>query len=272
LTGAAGRPHPDFGKDVIMKKPLLARPGLVAALALAATAGAPAALAQEKPSAESLLEAADRSRGAAEGGLSWEIAVHSEEDGKTSEVTYQVKVKGVDALAEAVAPARHKGEMMLFNDRNLWFFKPGLKKPVSISARQKLMGQAANGDIASTQYKRDYDGTIVGEEKIDGVDTWKLDLKAKAKNVTYDGIRYWISKDRQLGVKAEFLTVSGEVFKWATFEYANKASLDGKEYPFVSKMTIINAKVASDKAVLSYREPKHENHPDSIFNVNNLVR
>jgi hypothetical protein len=37
-------------------------------------------------------------------------------------------------------------------------------------------------------------------------------------------------------------------------------------------MTIVSAKTAADKAVLTYREPKQEAHPDSIFNVNNLVR
>ena len=105
------------------------------------------------PSAEDLLKDSDRARGAMDDGITWDIDVEeSNADGGSNKVSYLVRVLGNDALAEAIAPARNKGEMMLFNDRNLWFFKPGLKKPVSISARQKLMGQAANGDIASTQY------------------------------------------------------------------------------------------------------------------------
>jgi outer membrane lipoprotein-sorting protein len=224
------------------------------------------------PSALELLQEADRARGAAKDGITWDIVVETFEEGGGSKVSYTVKVKGDDALAEATAPARNKGEMMLFNDRNLWFFKPGIKKPVSISARQKLMGQAANGDIASTQYARDYDATIAGEEKVDGKDTYKLELKAKAKNVTYDRIRYWISKDGKLGVKAEFLTVSGEIFKWATFEYDNKMTLGGRTYPFVSTMTIFDAIVKTNKTVIKYQVPRGEAHSDSLFNVNNLVR
>ena len=50
---------------------------------------------------------------------------------------------------------------MLFNDRTIWFIKPGLRKPVSISARQRLVGDAANGDIATTNYARDYDGATL---------------------------------------------------------------------------------------------------------------
>ena len=57
---------------------------------------------------------------------------------------------------------------MLFNDRIIWFVKPGLRRPVSISARQRLSGDAANGDIASTNYARDYEGTLAGEEAVNG--------------------------------------------------------------------------------------------------------
>lgn len=252
---------------------------VLATLFTAATLFASGAYAQQGKQAtpEDLLRDADRARGAAKEGITWDIDVQTFEDGGGTKVSYNVKVKGDDALAEATAPARNKGEMMLFNDRNLWFFRPGLKKPVAISARQKLMGQAANGDIASTQYFRDYDGKIVGEEKVkldDGknVDTYKMELKAKAKNVTYDQIRYWISKDRHLGVKAEFLTVSGETFKKASFDYDNKLKADGKDFPFVSKMTIVDALVPTNKTVITYQAPKAQPHPDSIFNVNNLVR
>ena len=224
------------------------------------------------PTAEELLKEADRARGAADEGITWEIDLETFEGTNTNKVRYLVKVKGVDALAEATVPARNKGEMYLFNDRTIWFFKPGLKKPIAISARQKLMGQAANGDIASTNYYRDYEGKVVGSEMINGEDTFKLELKAKAKNVTYDGIRYWISKKDRLGIKAEFLTVSGEMFKSATLEYKNTVATDGKSLPFVSKMTIVDAVNAANKTVISYFEPKGDKHADSIFNVNNLLR
>jgi hypothetical protein len=225
-----------------------------------------------EPDALTLLQEADRARGAAEGGITWQVEVASVEGGKSTNVSYRVKVKGVDALAEALEPARNRGELILFNDRNLWFFKPGIKKPVVISARQKLMGQAANGDIASTNYARDYDGKVVGQEKVNGEDCYKLELKAKAKTVTYDGIRYWISVKDRVGVKAEFLTVGGTVFKTATFEYKNKFSGGGKEFPFVSKMTIVSAQNAADQSSLTYGIPAKEDHADSLFNVNNLVR
>jgi putative ABC transport system permease protein len=223
-----------------------------------------------KPSAEELLDVSDRARGGtlADKGLTWTTKVSSTENGLKTDVTYEVKVLGVNALAEVQDPPRQKGEAVLFNDRTLWFFKPGLRKPVNISPRQKLVGQAANGDIASTQYARDYTATAITEEKADGQDTWKLMLKAKEKNVTYDQIRYWISKKNKTAVRAEFLTLSGETFKIADFLYGNTLA----KVPFVSAMKITDAKNPKNVTILTYKNPHEEAHSPGLFNVNSLMK
>ena len=218
------------------------------------------------------LRDADRSRGASLKGVSWKIEIETTEDGDTSSREFEVKSKGNDAYVEATSPARNKGEIYLFNDRTMWFVKPGLRKPVSISSRQKLSGQAANGDIASTNYFRDYNATVIKNEKVGTEDTLVLDLKAKAKNVTYDQIQYWVSTRSHLGIKANFLTLQGEIFKTATFEYGNKINSGGKVVPFVSRMIIVDAKFPQNKSVIKYSDPREEAHPASLFNVNNIVR
>lgn len=243
------------------------------AFAAAKTAAAPAAPAAEAlPNASELLKEADRARGGLDNGVGWEIDLKSTGEEDSSTVHYVVKALKDDALVEATAPGRNKGETMLFNDKNLWFFKPGIKKPVAISPRQKLMGQAANGDIAATHYSRDYDATILGEETVDGVATWKLELKAKSSNPTYDKIHYWISKKERVGVQAEYFALSGEKFKKAQFVYKNRLKVDDKEYPFVSQMTIEDAVSAEKRTVLNYQTPKTQKLTDSLFQVNNIVR
>jgi len=227
------------------------------------------------PTPAELLASSDRARGAAKNlkGLSWRSEVVSVESGKEeSSVTYTVKVLGNDALAQVTQPARQKGELVLFNDRTLWYFKPGLKKPVNISPRQKLVGQAANGDIASTQYARDYDALEAGEDTVNGQKAWKLELKAKARNVTYDKIRYWISKSNQVALKAEFLTLAGVPFKVAEFKYANSITIAGTKFPFVSEMKIHDANNAENKTSITYKNPKEEAHAAGLFNVNSLMK
>ncbi len=252
---------------------------------------------QDKPTAESLLKDSDRARGGLANGITWNVELESQEEEEASKptenkageagksenktapkitkkpsFTYAVKARGDDAHVETLSPAGKKGEIMLFKNRTIWFFKTGLKKPVSLSARQKLSGEAANGDIASTNYARDYEGTIVGEEKVAGKDTYKLDLKARAKNVTYDKIRYWISKDKKLGIKAEFLTLQGDVLKSAVLEYGNKAQIEGKEYDFISKMVIQDPSFPNNLTTIKYGAPTAETHSESLFNINNLIR
>lgn len=249
--------------------------GLIfAGIATQAEAKKRSAEAAEKPPAEDLLAATDRSRGAAAAleGLTWTADLKTNEAGTSSQIAYEIKARGNDALVKVLSPPRQKGELLLFNDRALWFLKPGLQKPVSISPRQRLMGQAANGDIASTQYARDYDGKIVGEESVNGVAAWKMELKAKAKNVTYDKIIYWVSKADRLAVKAEFLTVSGDVFKSAEFKYGNSIVIAGKSYPFISEMKIQDAVNKENVTVIQYGKAKEASLQKSLFNVNNLAR
>lgn len=222
------------------------------------------------PSALEILKKADRARGGLSEGLVWKIKL--ENQGSSQPAEYDVSVKGVNVVAHCTAPARQKGETFLFNDRNLWIYRAGLKKPVSLSPRQRLSGQAANGDIATTNYARDYEGKIEGEEKVAGKDTYRLFLQAKEKNVTYDKIRYWVTKDSYLGVKAEFLTLEGKPFKRAEFSYSHSIQTPAGKTPFVSEMDIRDAENEKERTVIRYEAPKVEKLSDSIFNVNNLTR
>lgn len=219
-----------------------------------------------------LLKASDQGRGGVTEGVQWEAEIQTFENGEESTREFLVKAKQQDAFVEATAPAKNKNEVFLFNDRQMWFFKPSLKKPVSISARQKLSGQAANGDIASTNYARDYAATLEKTEVINGEKFHVLLLKANAKNLTYDQIRYWVSDKTKLAMRADFLTLQGKTFKIGQLEYKNKISIKGKSFPFVSQLIITDAKFNNNKSIIKYAKPQVVDHPESIFNVNNLTR
>jgi outer membrane lipoprotein-sorting protein len=223
-------------------------------------------------SASELLQTADRARGGLLKGLEWKVDIDSTEDGDHSDRSFFVRARDYNALAQATAPARNKGEIFLFNDHDLWFAKPGLRKPVAISARQRLTGQAANGDIASTHYSRDYSATIEGKGKIGNDPVVIMRLKAKDPKVTYDQIRYYVSEKSGLALKAEFMTLQGDVMKIATFEYQNRIQAGPDKIPFVSKMTIRDAKFKDNVSVISYGEPHVKEVPQSAFNVNNILR
>ncbi len=219
-----------------------------------------------------ILSHADRARGNL-AGIIWDIRITTNEEGAAETRGLTVTVKGNNTLARYTSPPAMNDRMVLMVDRNMWFIRSGLKKPVSISPRQKLMGDAANGDIASTDYAEDYSGVLSGDETIKGEACYVLDLKAANKNVTYDRIRYWVSKERLVGVKAEFYTISGKLFKTAEFRYDNRVRTpDNEEIPFVSELAIRDAIQKDKVTTLTYSHIRVQTVPDSTFNLNVLVR
>jgi hypothetical protein len=222
-------------------------------------------------SPKEILAHADRARGNLEG-IEWSIDMESIEMGRKQERTIMVQARGHNSLAEFISPPKVKGQKLLMIDRNMWFVKPGLSKPVPISPRQKLMGGAANGDIASTDYAGDYEPLSVSDESFNGELCYLLDLKAVNKKATYDQIQYWVSKERLVGVKADFFTVSGKRFKSAAFEYKNNIRIDGNTLPFISKMIITDAVIKENITTMSYGEVTIKQIPDSVFNLNLLMR
>ncbi|MGA1870068.1 MAG: outer membrane lipoprotein-sorting protein [bacterium] len=214
---------------------------------------------------------ADEARGSFRG-VEWRIKIESIEEGRIQNNTLMITAHNFRCLTEFIAPPKVKGRKLLMIDRNMWFIQPGLRKPVPISPRQKLLGGASNGDIASTNYSEDYEATFISEEKVNGEVCYLFDLVATNKKATYDRIKYWISKDRLVGLKSEFFTVSGKLFKSAVMEYENSINDNGTTYPFISKMVITDAVVKDNITTMIYSKIKLKKIPDSTFDLNLLVR
>ncbi len=244
---------------------------MMIAIVIGGGANASIATAPDEINYQEILKKSDQARGN-EDGIEWEININSVEKGRQQQRLLRVKARSYNALAEFLSPANVKGEKILMVDRNMWFVKPGLSKAVPISPRQKLLGGAANGDIASTNYAGDYKIGEVTEESYAGEACFVFELTALNKKVTYDRIKYWISKERRVGVKSEFYTVSGKLFKIATFEYKNNLIPNDRLRPFISRMVITNAAVKEDVTTMDYRNVSIKKIRDSTFNLNLLLR
>ena len=219
---------------------------------------------------QEILKRADEARGNL-GGVEWTVSIRSMENGREENRELIVEAKGYNFLATLTAPPKVRQQKLLMVDRNMWFAKPGLRKPVPISARQRLVGGVAYGDIASTNYAEDYAAKALPEEKLAGEVCNVFDLTATTKKATYDRIKYWISRDRGLGIKAEYYTVSGKLLKSATFEYTNVVNYDGADHPFISKMEIIDGVVAENTGTLTFSATKLKQVSDATLDVNLLM-
>lgn len=220
--------------------------------------------------AQRVLERADQARGGNLPGVVWNIRLTPREGDRRLEAQ-MLEVRAVDdaSVAETLEPARFRGARILQVGRNMWITKAGLSKPIPISPRQRMTGQASNGDIAATNYAADYTARIEGEALLDGEPCHVLELTARHKRATYDRVRYWVSKAREVALKAEFYSLSGKLLKTALFEYGNEIHFEGRRIPFVSRMLIRDALLDAETD-MHYEAVKVRRVPASAFDLGQM--
>ncbi len=125
-------------------------------------------------------------------------------------------------LIRFVAPARDVNKLMLKSGNDLWFYDPSSKASIRISPQQRLLGQAANGDIVTVNLAKDYRAKLELEEDVTDGDKkmrhcYKLALAASAPDVTYHKIEMWIDSSNNRPIKAKFYAESGHLLKTAYY-------------------------------------------------------
>lgn len=180
---------------------------------------------------------------------------------------FEVMVSGRDKTLVKFVSGRDKGNYLLMIGDDMWIYLPNTRKPIRITPIQRLMGEASNGDVARTNYSRDYEATLRGEETLDGVACWKLELQAKSSGATYRRIEYWVEKKTYFPRRADFYLVSGKFYKTALFEKFEKLSFAEQ---FLTRMVLIDQLRPGRKTVMEYFAVQPEKIPDKYFNQNYL--
>lgn len=134
------------------------------------------------------------------------------------ERAYRVFVKPGRRSLVLSRSAVEKGQKVLMVGDDFWIVLPGSQRPIRITPAQKLLGDAATGDIATLTWAEDYAGTVGGEEDAGGVPCTRLDLTAARKGVTYARITLWLARADGHPVSADLYVASEKLAKRATFE------------------------------------------------------
>lgn len=126
------------------------------------------------------------------------------------------------SLIRYVAPARDANKLILFSGKDMWFFDPSSKASIRLSPRQRLLGQASNGDVVTVNFAKDYQATTATEEDTpDGErqprHCYKLGLAATTPDATYHHIEMWVDTANTRPVKARFYTESNKLLKTAYY-------------------------------------------------------
>jgi len=150
--------------------------------------------------------------------------------GSLTEQQAHVFRKGDKVLIAIVAPAIQRGQAVIRNADDMWMYLPNSGKVLRIGAKEQSMGgEASNTDLLRVDLAKDYIGAHGGEEVIDGVPCYELELRAKDRTIAYDRVVYWVSKDKELPVKREFYSLSGKLLK--TMYFKDLKSYQGRTRP-----------------------------------------
>lgn len=176
-------------------------------------------------------------------------------------------------LIRLETPSRDEGKLILRNGLDIWFYDPASHASVRISPQQRLLGQASNNDVMSTNLAKDFEATLQGIENITGGDSKPvrcvhLQLQAQRADVAYPFADYWIEESTQRPVKAQFYTAERRLLKTAYFRrYQSEL---GKDRP--TETVIIDGLDPSWVTVMRLSEYKTRDVPSSWLQREYLPR
>ncbi len=180
---------------------------------------------------------------------------------------YTVYVKPGRRSLVLMKSAAETGQKVLMLADQFWLLMPDTQRPLRITASQKLLGEAAAGDVASMTWSEDYSGTLAGEQDCAGRRCLRLDLEASRPGVTYSRVELYLDKVGKQPLKADLYVSSGKRAKEALYELDN---VDGQ--PRVTAMILHDDIQANRRTVVRYRSIMAREAPDEFFNPAALVR
>ncbi len=180
-------------------------------------------------------------------------------------ISYKMDVlqaPGRKAYLEFSAPDEERGRRMLAIKTNYWSKFPDSKRVVPISRREAIANSAfAIADVFQMGVEEDYDAKILGEEKYEAVDCYKVQLDAKHKDAPYYRIIYLVRTKDSYPVQAQFFGASGQKLKTMTIE--KDAELAGRIRPSILKM--VDDTTKERMSWWHTEEIEKKDVPDSVF-------
>ena len=256
---------------------------IVLAVGLAGLVAGGARARAAPPTAGAIVEAADRARNPQQAFRSTLTLVTYHGGQARDRLVLGVHAKPEPAAAGAprefknlvryIDPPRDAGKLVLLDASKMWFYDPASKTSIRISAQQRLVGQASNGDVLTVNLAHDYSATLIGEEAIKDGDhqdrrAWHLNLMAATPDAVYARLEYWVERDTYRAIKGKFYSDSGRLLKIAY--YRKVADVLGAMRP--TETVIIDAVDANLVTTVDGADYRAQEMPEAWFQRDYLTR
>ena len=184
--------------------------------------------------------------------------------------------QGLDyALARLINPPKVEGQGFLRVQSRVWNYLPTAERviliPVSLMTQPVLGSDFATDDLVKLSYlARDYDAVIIGEETLEGFETYQLELKPKPDApVSYEKLEVWLRKADSAPVRITFYDEKQQPLR--SLHYSQFQMLGGRERPMVWRME--NHRDKGRQTILTLQEAVYDLElSDSLFTRENLEK
>jgi len=182
--------------------------------------------------------------------------------------------KGTEySLIYVLAPAKEKGQVFLKRGKEIWNWVPSIERMIKIPPSmmmQSWMGSDLTNDdlVKESSIVEDYSHKIIGEEKIDGYDCYKIELIPKEDAaVVWGKIITWISKEHYYTLKNEYYDEDGYLVNVETLSKIKK--MGDRTLPTYYEIVPVDKK--GHKTTMEFNDVKF-NVPikDSFFSIQNM--
>jgi len=158
------------------------------------------------------------------------------------------------ALILITAPARDAGIAYLKRGNEIWNWQPSIdrvvKLPPSMMSQSWMGSDFTNDDLVrQSSIVTDYKHKKNGEEKLEGRQTWKIELTPKEEApVVWGKVLMWVDQEEFLELKTEFYDEDGELIN--TMYGRNIQKMDGRVIP--AKLVVEPADEPGHQTIIEY--------------------
>lgn len=179
------------------------------------------------------------------------------------------------ALIYITEPARDKGTVTLKRKNEVWNWLPSAQRVIKIPPSMMLqswMGSDFTNDdlVRQSSVVEDYNHNLIGEEKLDGYNCYKIEMIPKPEaGVVWGKIITWIAKESYLQVKADYYDEDNILIK--TFAGSKEKQMDGRK--ILTYWEMIPVDKPGNKTVMEYTAIQFNFDVDTgFFSEQNMKR
>lgn len=238
--------------------------GLICALAAATSAG------PQRPPAATILRRADLVRNPYLGiVLDIDLSVVSRASGRELRNARYLMLtrRGDRTLLLMPQGDRTAPGALLLADDTYWLLLPHAERPVELAFRHVVSGDLSHAGFLRVNLWVRYEPRFDGEESLDEVPCWRLELAPKSQPAPFGRVRYWVAQGGYLPIRIEFYSETGELLKTARFTRYQDTAVGLRP----QRIEIEDTRRPGERATLTLSQPQGVPTSELDFDLDDLL-